>query len=223
MQLFKTLLILLIITLSIHAETIQGKVIGVMDGDTVKVLVKKKQYKIRLYGIDAPEKNQAFGTKTKKALSKKIFGKNVKVKITDIDKYGRSIGTIFYMNRNINLEMVQEGFAWWYQKYSNDVKLAKAEKQARKNKLGIWSHKTQIPPWEFRHGKKRNNKSSNKKVNMDASYFASARSKVYHLKGCSSIPTIAEYNLVSFDTEEEVLNSGRRLCKKCKKCKKNLE
>ena len=155
MILTRILLFLFIISLSSNAETIKGKVISVIDGDTIKVSVKRKSYKIRLQNIDAPEKKQAFGEQSKRALSRKIFRKKVKIKITKTDRYNRKIGTVFYKNRNINLEMVQDGYAWNYQKYSNDIRFITAEKQARANRKRIWSRKKAIPPWEFRRKKRK--------------------------------------------------------------------
>ena len=148
----------LIFSVSIYifaSETLTGKVVSILDGDTIILLDHdKNQRKIRLAGIDEPEKNQDFGTQTKKNLSNKIFGKKVEVKIQTTDRYGRFVGNIYLNNRWINLEMVQEGFAWHYKRYSSDHELARAEKHARDFRLGLWRDKYPVPPWEFRHGGK---------------------------------------------------------------------
>ena len=137
------------------ASGFEGKVISIADGDTVTVLTTdKQQIKIRLSGIDTPERSQAYGTKAKQALSSKIFGKTVNVKDHGKDRYGRTIGDIYLGNRWINLEMVEEGFAWHYKQYSKNQKLAQAEVNARRALKGLWVDSSPIPPWEYRRGAK---------------------------------------------------------------------
>ena len=98
-----------------------GKVVKVSDGDTITILTSDKtQYKIRLNDIDAPEKKQAFGNKSKDNLAKYIAGKTVKVEYKSTDKYKRILGTIYYNNIDINLQQVKDGYAWVYKKYSKN-------------------------------------------------------------------------------------------------------
>ncbi|MCG3698744.1 thermonuclease family protein [Aliarcobacter butzleri] len=123
----------------------------VSDGDTITVLTSDKtQYKIRLNDIDAPEKKQAFGNKSKDNLAKYIAGKTVTVQYQKKDKYKRILGTIYYNNIDINLKQVKDGFAWVYKKYSKNQDYYNAEKLARDNKKGLWIDKNPIAPWEFR-------------------------------------------------------------------------
>lgn len=132
---------------------IEGKVIAITDGDTIKVLDKDKQtFKIRFAEIDAPEKDQPYGQKSKQALSDLIYNKKVKVIQSDIDRYGRVVGYVYFNEQNINLEMVKLGMAWVYTYYSKDEKFREAENEARAKKIGIWSlQEDQImPPWEWR-------------------------------------------------------------------------
>lgn len=133
-----------------------GKVVHIADGDTLTVLdADKVQHKIRLYGIDAPEKAQAFGTKAKEALGEKVHEKTVRVVWKEHDRYGRIVGDVYLRDRNINLELVQNGFAWWYRQYAKDSKaLEKAEAEARKERRGLWHDKNPEPPWEFRRQKR---------------------------------------------------------------------
>ena len=136
-----------------HADEIRAKVVSVADGDTVTVLdAEKVQHKIRLSGIDAPEKGQAFGAKSKERLSEKIGEKEVVVKWKQKDRYGRVLGEIYLGDRHINLEMVQDGLAWHYKQYSKSKELAQAEDEARKAKKGLWADKDKepVPPWEYR-------------------------------------------------------------------------
>jgi endonuclease YncB( thermonuclease family) len=114
----------------------------------------KSEIKIRLYGIDAPEKAQAFGTQSKKALSDLAFGKDLKVYSKGTDRYGRLLAWLFVGSTPINSEMVKTGLAWWYQKYSpKEKKLADLETEARKNRRGLWRDAAPVAPWNFRKKK----------------------------------------------------------------------
>lgn len=149
--------VLLCWSISAAAETLVGKVIGVADGDTVTVLdEQRQQHKIRLAGIDAPEKRQAFGQRSKEALSDAVFDKVVSVDWNKFDRYGRIIGKIVVDDRDVNLGQVQSGLAWWYQKYASeqataDQRLyAHAEDEAKRERLGLWSEAEPVAPWDFR-------------------------------------------------------------------------
>ncbi len=131
-------------------------------GDTLTILdASKEKHKIRLHGIDAPEDNQAFGSKAKQALSERVGEKDVRVVWKERDRYGRIIGDVYLGDRWIDLEMVQAGMAWHYKAYSKDKKLTEAEDLARKEKRGVWADKEPEPPWEFRK-KERERKNSEK-------------------------------------------------------------
>jgi micrococcal nuclease len=150
------ILILLILSLSnINGQnSLLYEVIGIKDGDTIEILTPdKKKITIRLNGIDAPEKKQAYGQRSKENLSKIIFRKQVKIKSFGNDKYRRVIADIFIDSTNVNYLQVSEGFAWHYKKYSKDEKLAQLENQAQEQKLGLWKDDNPIPPWEFRKKK----------------------------------------------------------------------
>ena len=137
-----------------NAENLAGKVISINDGDTLSVLTKDNtQYKIRLNHIDAPESKQAFGNKSKENLKSYIYQKNVVVEYKDKDKYQRVLGTIYYQNKDINLQQVKDGYAWVYKKYSKKLSYHKAEDEARDKNKGLWSDKNPIEPWEFRKNK----------------------------------------------------------------------
>jgi hypothetical protein len=114
----------------------------------------KTSVKVRLDGIDAPETGQGFGTKAKQALSGKILARTVRVKTTGTDRYGRTLGVVWLGDRNINFEMVAEGWAWHFKKYSKDHALADAENQARAKKAGLWADEHPIAPWDWRLGEK---------------------------------------------------------------------
>ena len=133
-----------------------GRVVRVADGDTVSVLDKnKRQHKVRLYGIDTPERDQPFGMAAKKALASRVADKNVGVVIIETDDYGRTVGTLYSDDENINVAMVADGYAWWYRFYApNNPELAVSEENARKQGLGLWSEPRPIPPWDWRRGRR---------------------------------------------------------------------
>lgn len=157
-RLLLTALLLLGCGMPLGAKTLKGEVVSVADGDTLTVLGKKGTCeKVRLQGIDAPERDQAFGTESGEMLSKLVKGKTVTVRYEEKDDYGRVLGTIFHKDKNINLEMVKRGGAWHYKHYAPDnEELAKAEAKARKAKLGLWKNEAPAAPWDFRHSAKSN-------------------------------------------------------------------
>jgi endonuclease YncB( thermonuclease family) len=142
------------------ASTLQGRVVGVSDGDTVTVLdASNKQHKIRLSGIDAPEKAQAYGQKSKESLSEMVFGKTVDVEWTKRDRYGRTVGKIMLSGVDICLEQVKRGMAWHYKQYQQEqlapdrVAYAESEILARNNRMGLWQDLAPIEPSVFRKKK----------------------------------------------------------------------
>jgi len=148
---------LLLLAGALNAATLQGKVIGVADGDTVTLLDdQKNQHKIRLQGIDAPEKAQAFGNKSKQSLHEMVHGKEVIVDVQKKDKYGRSVGKIMVNQTDACLEQIKRGMAWHYKQYANEQSpedrdvYAQAESTARAQSLGLWKDKSPTPPWAFR-------------------------------------------------------------------------
>lgn len=143
---------------SLYGETLQGKVVGISDGDTITVLDSSKaQHKIRLAGIDAPEESQAFGERSKQHLSDLVFGKAVTVDWNKTDKYGRTIGKVIVNGQDANLSQVREGLAWHYKQYEKEQSIpdrgsyAQAEIDARTRKIGLWYDAVPISPWNFRH------------------------------------------------------------------------
>ena len=150
MKILFTLLFLLSSSVG-SAEMFYARVVGVQDGDSIIVLTQTKQrIRVRLEGIDAPEMGQDFGRRAKETLSSLVFNRQVQIKQTDKDRYGRTVAVVFIGNQNINLTMVQKGLAWHFTRYNSDPLLQAAERLARKNKIGLWSHKNPIPPWVWR-------------------------------------------------------------------------
>lgn len=133
------------------SSSIMGRVVGVADGDTITILnAQNTSFKIRLSSIDAPEKAQDFGQKSKQSLSDLVYGQDVTVSVVDTDRYGRTVGIVFLDNTNINAEQVRRGMAWVYTKYNKDRSLVGIESQARQSRIGLWSQPNPTPPWEYR-------------------------------------------------------------------------
>ena len=145
-------IILASITSMAHAGELVGKVVGVHDADTITILdASNTQHKIRLEGIDAPERGQAFGVKATDALKAALGGEPVRVVVSNKDRYGRVLGTVYSGDRNLNAWLIANGWAWHYKAYSNDARLAELEKAARAAKLGLWADSSPpIAPWDFR-------------------------------------------------------------------------
>lgn len=151
----KIINIFLLLTTILVAEIITGKVITVTDGDTIKILDEKnKVYKIRLNDIDAPEKKQAFGNKSKENLSKYIAGENVRVEYYKLDRYKRILGTVYFKDKDINKQQIIDGYAWVYKKYSKNNEYINQERISKNHKRGLWKDEKPIEPWEYRKMKK---------------------------------------------------------------------
>lgn len=148
---------LLCLSLTAHSETLTGRVVKVADGDTVTILDSTNtQHKIRLSGIDAPERKQAFGSRSQQALSADVFGKTVTVDWNKRDKYRRIVGKILIDGHDVNLKQIQRGMAWHYKAYEREQDVsdrsiyAQAEYQAQRDKVGLWVDKDSVAPWDFR-------------------------------------------------------------------------
>lgn len=140
-----------------QAELISGRVVRVADGDTVTVLDGAKvQHKVRLAGIDAPEKSQPYGQKSRESLEELVAGKAVIVETHKKDRYGRHVGKILVNGRDMNIEQIRRGLAWFYRQYEGELtpddrqSYDRSESEARDFKKGLWSDRSAVPPWEFR-------------------------------------------------------------------------
>ncbi|EDH0990063.1 micrococcal nuclease [Salmonella enterica subsp. enterica serovar Typhimurium] len=141
------------------AAEIQGKVIRVLDGDTIevktlpaKIVVYEVPIRVRLINIDAPEKKQAFGHWSANQLKALLAGQSVTVSYTQTDRYGRIIGRVFTTNgTDASRFMVQSGAAWVYELYNTDKSLPALQREAQEQKRGLWADSNPVPPWEWRH------------------------------------------------------------------------
>ena len=202
---------------SISAADITGKVVGIADGDTITVLQNKQQIKIRLAGIDTPEKSQDFGSRAKKFTSDQVFKKQVRVEKMGTDRYGRIIGMIFYDGSCLNEDLVRAGYAWVYRKYCDYPICSKwmdYEKEARRKRIGLWVDSTPIPPWEYRHGGNRTSKLVSKQDISSGAYHGNLKSHVFHKPSCKA------YNCknctATFGNRDEAIAAGYRPCGGCR-------
>lgn len=161
MKHFRSLIILLLLTAcntqqqqEKMPESFTAKVVGVKDGDTIEVLYEGQSYVIRLANVDCPEKAQPFGQAAKKFTSAFCFGKEVMVTSNSKDRYKRLIAEITVNGISLNRELVKNGYAWCYTKYSKDSELPLLETLARKSRSGLWADAEPTPPWNWRQEKK---------------------------------------------------------------------
>lgn len=130
---------------------LSGKVVGIADGDTFTLLLPDQTTKkIRLHGVDAPERRQPFGTVARQRLSELIFSKQVSVEEKDVDRYGRIVGIAFVDGRSVNEEMLRSGLVWHYTRYDNNPEWAQLQAEARRARKGLWQDKSPVAPWEWR-------------------------------------------------------------------------
>lgn len=127
-----------------------GKVVKVADGDTITVLHDSEQIKIRLAGIDAPEKAQPFGNVSRQSISEIVFGKEVRVIEQGRDRYGRTIGRVYQGDIDVSAEQIKQGMAWVYRKYTKEAALYQLEDEAKQHRLGLWADAEPTPPWAWR-------------------------------------------------------------------------
>ena len=158
---FLYLLIVLLTSSQLSAETLTGRIVGVSDGDTLTLLdAAYVSQKIRLSGIDAPEKRQPFGEKAKSHLSALAYNRQAQADCRKIDRYRRRICVVYVGDRDVGLEQIKAGMAWWYQQYAKEqprqerIDYEHAEFQAVQRRNGLWDSKNPIPPWEWRRNRR---------------------------------------------------------------------
>ncbi|MAV23715.1 MAG: thermonuclease family protein [SAR86 cluster bacterium] len=144
----KLIIFLVFFLLNLHADSYF--VTKVIDGDTIEVRQEKRNYKVRLSEIDAPEINQRFGTESKNFLASLILNKEIELIYITEDRYGRIVAKIYKDNKDINRSMVRSGLAWVYDYYVEDQSLYNDQNLAKKNSFNIWSEASPTPPWVFR-------------------------------------------------------------------------
>ena len=139
------------------ATRTEVQILSVVDGDTIKVRTDSGQLKIRMAGIDAPERDQPFGTQSQAMLTDYLASGNIQLAEHGTDNYGRTLATVYVGDRNINLLMVQSGGAWMYRKYNDSPDFVSAEAVAKQTKAGLWATTFHVPvaPWIWRETKRK--------------------------------------------------------------------
>ena len=160
MKLLRLLILIVLIAINIagckNAEVnepvaaVVGKVVKVVDGDTLHVYSNKKTYKIRLSGIDAPERGQAYGKRAKEHLEFLVAGKQVIAIVESKDRYGRYVASVKVQSKDVCAEMLTAGYAWHYKQYDNNKYYDELQREAKKAKRGLWLDKKPQAPWEYR-------------------------------------------------------------------------
>ena len=193
----------------------QGKVVGVYDGDTIEVLHDGKDEKIRLYGIDAPEKTQDFGQEATQFTSDTVLRKTVEVKAMDIDRYGRTVGLVTIDGACLDEELVKAGLAWVYTKHCKESFCAQwknLQEEAKGKKIGLWSMPAPTPPWDFRSGWS-SGQTSQKDTEQGIVYLGDTSLKVFHRPECP------QYNcrncIVDFKSRAKAISAGYKPCGIC--------
>ncbi|HHF1329388.1 TPA: thermonuclease family protein [Haemophilus influenzae] len=153
--LLASLLLIFTVLSACSREKNTCRVVKISDGDTLTCLTKgNKSIKVRLAEIDAPEKSQAFGQKSKKTLSDLVYQKNVRLSLKGKDRYQRTLAIVYYQDKNINLEMVKQGMAWAYKQYSHDPIYLQEQENAQAKGIGLWADNNPIEPSQWRRQEK---------------------------------------------------------------------
>ena len=221
-----SLFVLLLLAFSSPAFAWTGKVTGVADGDTITVLRDGRSEKIRLHGIDTPERKQAFGNKAEALTNSLVRGRTIDVQPVTVDRYGRTVALVYVDGQSLNELLIQNGYAWVYQKYCKDSfcsDWSRLEEQARNQKKGMWQDPHIVPPWEWRHSGQGQPaaaslfaSSDGKRSGVDmtgAAFHGNVNSMKFHRPGCKV------YNCknctAAFSSRDEAVAAGYTPCKLC--------
>ena len=204
----------------ILALTLTGRVVAVHDGDTLTIVdAARIERRIRLAGIDAPEKGQPFSAASKRNLSALAYGKHVSVVVTKLDPYDRVVGKVLIEQSDICLEQLRAGFAWFYSDYQSELtptdrsSYSVAAREAKASRRGLW-REIAAPPWQFR--RERRQRSRDTQLHFtDSAVIGNRKSGIYHLPDCPSYSHVAERNRVRFATEVDALEAGYRRARNC--------
>ena len=217
------------------STVLAGKVVTIIDGDTIDVLDSDRNtHRIRLAGIDAPERHQAFGARSTQNLAALVRGSAVDVEWYKLDGQ-RLVGKVLKNGQDICLEQVRAGFAWHFKRYEDEQSeedrriYDAAEKEARSAKKGLWKDTIPLEPWLYRERQSDHSQASKFIPDVpdtsgasDASAVAeegnirgNRRSMIYHWPGCPNYDDIAPHNRVPFRTRQEAEQAGYRAARNC--------
>ncbi len=233
------LLLALLLTLGFSAQAGTKsvvKVTGVVDGDTLKVLMDGQQQNVRLHGIDAPEREQEYGQASTKALRQITTGRTVTIDVLDQDRYGRPVVMVYADGACVNEIMLQLGYAWVYTKYCTQEFCGDwmaLQNQAKIKHAGLWASRSPMSPWEWRHGGTGSTASSSpamyglvsggqdqpfratpKETATGGSFSGNVESRKFHRPGCKHFN--CRNCSAKFATREQALAAGYSPCGICK-------
>jgi micrococcal nuclease len=212
----------LLVPLLVYADQFTGKVVGISDGDTISVLREGKAVKVRLHGVDTPEKVQAFGTKARQFTGDLVFQRDVTVDVRATDRYARLVGEMLLPDgRSLTQELVRAGLAWWYRQYApHDTTLAQLEAEARTARRGLWADAHPVPPWQWRKGKREPAQTGTPLTSATPStaglVIGNQASKIYHWLGCPSYDKVAAQHRITFSSREAAEQAGYRPAGNCR-------
>jgi endonuclease YncB( thermonuclease family) len=213
------------------ASVIAGRVVKVVDGDTIDILDRKSSHhRIRLKGIDAPERGQAFGIEATQSLAKLVTGREVNIEWNRVDDSNRIIGKVLLDQQDICLEQIRAGMAWHFKRYqgeqSNDDRgvYNQVETEARSARRGLWTDVAPTEPWVVREHQRRGSSQGPEYTRSDTAVIrdfkdklirGNKRSMIYHWPGCPNYDDIAMHNRILFSTREEAEQAGYRAARNC--------
>jgi len=226
--LFISLLFLHITNNFVYAEAITGTIDSVIEGDSITIISKGKEVEIRLFGIDTPEKTQAFGQSAKNFTGAMASRGEIRVEPITKDQSGKIVGLVFVNGINLNEQIVSQGFGWVYRQYCKESYCAdwlKIESNAKASQKGLWADANPTPPWEYRKNQRSGGEgdvlklaaipSSSVKIvpNGPVAYHGSTKDRVFHSAACKDFncPTCK----VNFQSISEALDAGYRPHREC--------
>lgn len=212
-----------------ESSSLMGSVIAVIDGDTIEIRDQQKNFlRIQLQAIDAPEPEQPFGNVARENLANLVVGRPVRVEGRKRDDYGRLVAKVFSDDRDVGLEQLKIGLAWYYSQFANEqneidrLSYSQAEQAARSQKLGLWRNPPYVEPWLFRNQNRFTSRFGKNKRYVQRSTIAiegevrgNRRTHIYHWPGCPNYDDIAPHNRVIFRTADEAQSAGYRAARNC--------
>jgi endonuclease YncB( thermonuclease family) len=171
-----------------HGEVyFDARVVGVKDGDSIVVVRSGSEQDIRIFGIDAPERGQPWSRRAREALSQRVLGKEVRVNAVTTDRYGRTVGEVYADDVCVGCELLREGHAWVYRRYTDSKVLLGLEAEARAARRGLWSlpEAEQVPPWEWRRGGRRPNTPPHALVPESSGFTCGGKTYCREMRSCA--------------------------------------
>jgi endonuclease YncB( thermonuclease family) len=205
-------------------KSFTGRVVSVLDGDSLVILDGRQQVEARLHGVDAPEGGQAYGNICRRTLSNLVFGKTVSAQVVELDRYQRSVSRVSVDGLDVGLAMIRAGCAWHYRQYSPDAGYAAAEQDARRARRGLWQDAKPVAPWEYRQSRAtRPPRTTGRGLlttpgrpsgnAVSGPFHGNVTSKVYHAPGCEHYH--CKNCTAVFATREAAVAAGYRAHAEC--------